>query len=408
MTNPFYDPYVILTKVYSEGAHLKIALAETPIEELNRARTVKTAYGVLENDGYLTQCIAAFTQKSPKTAVRIVLKIALYWLIFLKKPRYMVTDTAVTLLKKLGKGGAAGFANAFLRQFDENRVVLPAGEEGLAIQSNFPRFAVREIMSRYGERAESILLAKTHGVSVRFERGEEKYLSRPHEEPPFPHLYLFQNFVRDEGFDRGDYTFQSIGSVAICDAVEPCEYFLDACAAPGGKSVLIAKKCDRVTSSELHSHRVGLIESYFARMGVKNAVAMQADSSVFRPEFEEKFEGVLCDVPCSGLGTVSENPDLPLGKKQQDIAQLTEIQLAILSNCSCYVARGGTLYYSTCSILNAENDGVVGTFLKGNGGFTAEPVSSPLAHEKTAYGIQFLPDTAFGAGFYLAKLRRKA
>ncbi|MBD5636860.1 MAG: hypothetical protein HDP28_03425, partial [Clostridia bacterium] len=66
MTNPFYDPYRVLLKIYGEGAHLKIALAETDIEELNRARTVKTVYGVLERDAYLSLCIRTFAQKSPK------------------------------------------------------------------------------------------------------------------------------------------------------------------------------------------------------------------------------------------------------------------------------------------------------------------------------------------------------
>ena len=408
MTNPFYDPYVILSKVYSEGAHLKIALAETPIEELNRARTVKTVYGVLENDGYFGLCISSFAERTPKAAVRIVLKIALYWLIFLKKPRYMVTDTAVSLLKKMGKGGASGFVNAFLRAFDESKVRLPEGEAGLEIRSNFPRYAVKELLSRYGARAESILLAKSRGVTVRFERNEAEYLSRPHEETPFPHLFIFKNFARDEGFDRGDYTFQSVGSVAICDAVEPCGNFLDACAAPGGKSVLLAKKCTYVTSCELHDHRVGLIESYFRRMGVENAKAVQADSSVFDPAFAEKFDGILCDVPCSGLGTVSENPDLPLSKKSADIAQLTGVQLSILSNCARYLKVGGALYYSTCSILEEENDGVVGSFLNERSDFATEEIHSPLPHEKTAHGLQFLPDTAYGAGFYVSKLRRKA
>ena len=128
MTNPFYDPYRVLSKIYGEGAHLKIALAETDIEELNRARTVKTVYGVLEHDVYLSFCIRACTQKSPKQSVRTILKIALYWLVMLQKPIYMVTDTAVELLKKLGKSGMAGFVNAFLRNFDQNKIVLPEGD----------------------------------------------------------------------------------------------------------------------------------------------------------------------------------------------------------------------------------------------------------------------------------------
>ena len=408
MTNPFYDPYRVLCKVYGEGARLKLALSGTDLEEINRARTVRTVYGVLEHDRYLSRCIMAFAEKTPKQSVRILLKIALYNLIYLEKPRYYVADTAVELIKKLGKGGMAGFVNAFLRKFDEGKVTLPEGAEGLGVRSNYPLFAVRRILKEYGARAEDILFAKSHGVTVRFVRGEENYLSRPHEETPFPHVFIFPHFVRDEGFDRGDYTFQSVGSVAICSVVEPCEELLDACAAPGGKSVLLSGKCARVTASELHEHRTALIQSYCARMGTTNVRAETGDSSVFRPEWEDRFDGVLCDVPCSGLGTLAENPDLALHKEESDLKSLNAAQSAIFENCSRYVKAGGHLYYSTCSLLQEENDKIVGAFLKAHPAFEVCAADCPLPHERTKYGLQFLPDTAFGAGFYVAKLRRKA
>lgn len=407
MTNPFYDPYKVLTKVYAEGAHLKIALTGSEIEELNRARTVKTVYGVLENDGYLSLCIKTFAPKSPKQAVRTLLKISLYWLVFLKKPRYMVTDTAVDLCKKLGKGGMAGFVNAFLRKFDESKVIFPQGDEGLCVRYNYPLFAVKKLKAQYGARAEKIMGAKSHGVTVRFVRGEESYLTRPHEKTPFAHVDIFENFPPDAGFYAGDYTFQSVGSVAICSVVEPCDTFLDSCAAPGGKSVLLSGKCKTITASELHAHRVSLIEAYCSRMGTENVKALQADSSVFNPAWENAFEGVLCDVPCSGLGTVAENPDLPLLKSEESLASLQQTQRAILSNCSRYVKKGGYLYYSTCSILEEENDAVVGAFLKENPAFEIVKAECPLPHENTKYGLQFLPDTAFGAGFYVSKMRKK-
>ncbi|MBD5636759.1 MAG: hypothetical protein HDP28_02915, partial [Clostridia bacterium] len=334
----------------------------------------------------------------------VILKIALYWLVELKKPKYMVTDTAVELLKKLGKGGMAGFVNAFLRAFDESKVVLPKGDEGLAVKSNYPLFAVKKIKAEYGARAESILFAKSAGVTVRFERNEEKYLNLPHKETPFEKVFCFDNFTRDEGFFQGDYTFQSVGSVAIASAVEPCKEFLDACAAPGGKSVLIARKCESVTACELHEHRVGLIKAYAERMKVKNVTPMQADSSVFRPEWESAFDGVLCDVPCSGLGTLCENPDIAL--KEQNFASLNGAQSAILANCSRYVKKDGYLYYSTCSLLEEENDNIVEKFLRAHSEFEIEEFQSPLDHIKKKYGLQFLPDTAFGAGFYVCKLRK--
>lgn len=407
MTNPLADPYLVLTKIYTDGTLLKQALAETPVEELHRARTVKIVYGVLEKDIYLTHCIRAFAPKAPKPAVRIVLKIALYMMLFMGKARYMVTDNAVALLKRAGKGGMGGFVNAFLRRFDQNAVPMPQGDEGLSVRYSYPLFAVRLLKKQYGERAESIMAAESRGVSVRFEKGEENYLSREHLDTPFPHTYIFKNFTRDEGFFAGDYTFQSVGSIAICHGVEPCGELLDACAAPGGKSVLLAAKCARVRAFELHAHRVELIRQYAARMYRENITAECRDASVFDETLQDAFDGVLCDVPCSGMGTVCENPDVKLHRKEEDLLSLHKIQRAVLETCSRYVKKGGALYYSTCSVFACENDGVVGEFLSGHPEYTVERTKNPLPHEETAYGLQFLPDAAFGAGFYFCKLRRK-
>lgn len=409
LSNPVYDPFQILTKIYSDGAHVKQAIADTYIEEQYRSRTVKIVYGVLERDGYLDFCIKTYAQKAPKLVVRTILKISLYMLLYMDKKRYMVTDCAVSLCKKLGKSGVSGFVNAFLRRFDEKFVQeeiakLPNENERQSIALSYPLYALEMLKKEYGARAERIASATTNGVTVRFEKGEEEYLLKPHIDTPFPHTYIFENFVRDEGFDEGKYTFQSVGSVAICNVVAPCENFLDACAAPGGKSVLISKKCKTVTSFELHAHRVELITAYKNRMGVNNIKELQKDSSAFDSEYEEKFDGVLCDVPCSGYGTVSENPDIKLFRKKEDFAALKKSQTEILQTCSRYVKKGGALYYSTCSLFERENDAIVGEFLKNNPQFKVEEISSPLPHDQKKYGLQFLPDEAFGAGFYVSKL----
>jgi 16S rRNA (cytosine967-C5)-methyltransferase len=408
LSNPVYDPFQILTKIYSDGAHVKQAIADTYIEELNRARTVKIVYGVLENDLYFDYCIRHYAPKAPKLVVRTILKISLYMLLFMGKKKYMVTDCAVSLCKKLGKGGVSGFVNAFLRRFDREQVdeALQKESDGEAIALSYPAYAYAWLKKEYGERAKAIAGAKSGGVSVRFKGSAEKYLQKPHTCTPFTGNYLFENFVRDEGFERGEYTFQSVGSIAICDCVSACENLLDACAAPGGKSVLLAEKCGKVTSFELHEHRVALIESYKTRMGVENVTAIQKDSSVFDPAYAERFDGVLCDVPCSGFGTVSENPDIKLFRKESDFSALKKSQTEILDACCRYVKKGGALYYSTCSLFERENDQIVETFLKSHGEFVVERLENPLAHEKKKYGLQFLPDGAYGAGFYVCKLLR--
>ena len=408
LSNPVYDPYQILTRVYSDGAHVKQAITDTYIEEQYRSRTVKIVYGVLENDGYFDFCIRHYAPKAPKLAVRILLKISLYMLLFMDKKRYMVTDCAVSLCKKLGKSGVSGFVNAFLRRFDREEVdkAIPKGLEGEAVQLSYPLYAYRMLKKEYGDRAKDIAAAKSAGVSVRFVKDGEKYLEKPHIKTPFDNNYIFENFVRDEGFDKGNYTFQSVGSIAICACVTPCENLLDACAAPGGKSVLLAQKCKKVTSFELHAHRAELIRQYKTRMGVENVTEYVKNSAEFDPQFEEKFDTVLCDAPCSGFGTISENPDIKLFRKIEDFAGLKKAQTDILSNVARYVKKGGALYYSTCSLFACENDDVVQAFLGAHPEYAVEKLDSPLSHDKKTYGLQFLPDTAYGAGFYVCKLVR--
>ena len=407
MTNPLYDPYAVLQKVYGGGAFLKQALSDTPVEELNRARTVKICYGVLENDLYLDFCIRSFAPKNPKLPVRILLKISLYLLLFLQKPRYMVTDNAVSLAKKLGKGGAAGFLNAFLRAFDASKLVLPADRaERLSVQYSVPLFAVKRILAQYGEEAESVLAHAPARTFVRFASAQaaEKYAEGA-EKTPFDNLFSYARFRRDEGFDRGEYTFQSVGSVAICSVVEPCENLLDACAAPGGKSVLLSQKCGHVTAFELHEHRAQLIRAYAARMGASIAVVCR-DSSVHDAEYDGAFDAVLADAPCSGYGVIGENPDIKFFRKEESLAELTKTQRAILDACAPYVRAGGALYYSTCSLFAEEIDGTADAFLEGHPQFAVQELSCPLAHRRTKYGLQFLPHISMGAGFYVCKFQK--
>ena len=417
ITNPLYDPYCILMKVYGEKAYLKQAIADTYIEELYRARTVKAAYGVLENDEYFSFCIAHYAAKSPKQPMRVLLKVALYFLLFLQKKRYAVTDFAVELCKKLGKGGAAGFVNAFLRRFSEEEIAaaMPGGRKGLLIQTGYPEFAYKKLEKEYGSRAAKIAAAKSGGVSVRFlppYKTEGAYLDRAKENgvrftaTPFVHGYVFDTFVRNEGYDRGEYTFQSVGSQAICDCIAPCKTLLDACAAPGGKSVLLSEKCEKVTSFELHAHRAALIEAYARRARRENIEIYEKDSRIYDSAYEKSFDAVLCDVPCSGFGTVCENPDIKILKTAEVFASVAEDQRKILAACANYVKESGMLYYSTCSLFECENDGVVGEFLDSHPDFRAEKIDSALPHEKKKFGLQFLPDTAFGAGFYVSAMRR--
>ncbi len=412
MINLFYDCYRVLSEVYSDGAYLKQSLKDVPIEELNRAKTVKICYGVLDNDIYLDYALSFCFDKPPKQKIRILLKIGAYAITFLKKKPFAVIDNLVELTKKLGKSANAGFVNAVLRKYAQQNLIMPTDKiKFLSVKYSVPEFAVEKILKEYGDEAEKLLAFDKEYTYLRFTNNEsgERYLDErgmKFEKTPFDGLFSVPNAKMDEGFFDGGYTFQSIGSVAICSTLSGGKKLLDACAAPGGKSVLLADKYECVTACELHEHRAELIKAYAERTGKKNIEVFVKDSTVFDPDFKDRFDAVLCDAPCSGYGTIKQNPDIKLKKNDENLKELTAIQLKILLNVSSYVKCGGELVYSTCSVFKEENDDIIEKFLAKKKNFEVEKIDCPLDGIKKIYGLQFLPELSLGAGFYVCKLKR--
>ena len=409
MSNFLYDSYIILTKIYGQKAYIKQAINSQTLNLQHKALTVKTVYGVIENDTYLDYIIKNAVDKPPKQAIKIILKQSIYLIKFVNKPPYAVTNEAVDLAKKLGKGGVSGFINAVIRKITQTQVVLPSEKvDYLSIRYSYPKFAVEMLIEKHGaEKTEKIISFNTDLKCIRLNGRKSGGVSPENLiKTPFQNVFFVKKFSMDEDFGDGSYTVQSIGSIAVCDVVEPCLQLLDACAAPGGKSVYLSEKCQNVTAFELHPHRLDLIKSYAQRMGADNIECMIQDSSKFNKNYFESFDGVLCDVPCSGLGVAHENPDIKLNREKKDIAALNEIQLNILKTCAKYLKNGGFLYYSTCSVLDYENDGIIEKFLKTNGDFEVYAPESPLDYERTKYGLQFLPHISLGAGFYVCKLKK--
>lgn len=415
MLNALYDAYRVLFKVYSEGAFLKIALSDTPVEELNRAHTVKLCYGVLDKDTEFEYALKVLCDKRPKQSVRIILKEAFYCIKYLQTAPYAVVDNAVELVKKLGKGGNAGFVNAVLRKYANTQIPLPKEKiAALSVKYSYPEFLVKSLLKDYGEQtAEKIMGADEEVTAVRFNNGVngKAYLESNrwnYKETPFENCFIVKGFKRNEDFDKGVYTFQSIGSVAICSIAGRGEKLLDACAAPGGKSVNLADEFASVTAFELHAHRAELIEDYARRMGKRNITVVCRDSTVFDEKYSRAFDAVLCDCPCSGSGVLKDNPDIKLNRKESDIPSLNIVQSAILNACCKYVKAGGILCYSTCSVLKSENEKICEKFLLENPEFVAEKIDCELPHENSDFGITFLPNLSLGAGFFVCKFRRKS
>ncbi len=412
MINYFYDCYCILNKVYGDKSFIKQAINGTFIEEKNRALIVKTCYGVLDKDIELSYYISKLVDKSPKLAIRTILKISMYAIKYLGKKEYAVTKNAVELTKKLGKSGASGFVNAFLRRFIKESIKLPEDKLSfLSVKYSYPEFAVKELVDSYGpERTEKIISATNESTCLSFyDVNGAEYLRNKgvtFKTTPFENVYICRNFVRNADYDDGVYTYQALGSVAICDIVEPCNKILDCCAAPGGKSVRLSYKCDSVTAWDIHEHRVELIKEYSQRMKRDNIFAEIYDAKIYNDLYEQRFDAVLCDAPCSGLGVVNDNPDIKLNRKNEDVDGLVIEQLSILKTVSNYVKAGGFLYYSTCSVLDRENIGVIKSFMSDIDNFELCKIDSKLKHEDILGANAFLPDISGGLGFFVAKLKR--
>ncbi len=170
-------------------------------------------------------------------------------------------------------------------------------------------------------------------------------------------------------FHNGRFTVQDAAAhLAVCAAdFARGQKVLDVCAAPGGKSFAAAFAMENegsILSCDLHENKLKRIREGAQRLGITCIETAAVDGRAFREEWAGKFDVVICDVPCSGLGIIRKKPDIRY-KDAQEFSALPELQRAILENSARYVKRGGLLVYSTCTILPEENEQVTDGFFEG-------------------------------------------
>ena len=216
-----------------------------------------------------------------------------------------------------------------------------------------------------------------------------------------------------ESFRNGEFYVQDpAAKLSVYCAQLPKEdiSLLDCCAAPGGKSFAAAIAMDghgSITSCDIHQHKVGLIGNGAKRLGLENVTARCQDASKNNPEWNEKMDVVIADVPCSGYGIIRKKPDIRY-KDPVSMEDLPQLQLAILKNQARYVKKGGVLLYSTCTLLRRENEDVVAAFLSENDEFYLEPLTLPAPFLRNESGmLTLVPGEYDTDGFFISRLRRK-
>jgi 16S rRNA (cytosine967-C5)-methyltransferase len=192
----------------------------------------------------------------------------------------------------------------------------------------------------------------------------------------------------------------------IADA-KPCNTILDACACPGGKTFSMSINMENkgeIVACDLHANKLSLIEKGAKKLGIDIISVKEQNGKIYNQDFKEKFDIVLCDVPCSGLGIIFKKPDIKY-KPIENINNLPSVQYEILSNCSQYVKLNGTLVYSTCTLNKAENQENVQKFLDENKNFV--PLDFEIENIKSQNGTYtFMPHINETDGFFVAKMKR--
>lgn len=427
MKEAFLTAYRCLDSVFRKrafsGTELNDALKNCA--EKDRPLVTKLFYGTLDLSIKYDYVLSLYAKKI-KPSVATALKMGLCAFETLNIPQAAAVNETVALTKNLGKGGASGFVNAVMRRavddLSEGRINFGSdGLEAAALKNGFPLWAARLLEKDFGSETAKKFVSHRDEES----RGHVRY------NPFRTSIRAFEDLLESKGicFKRGPfqggyyvkgrlrgvpddlYTFQSVGSMAVAFACAStnAEKFLDLCAAPGGKSVLFAqlRPQSEVVSCDVLPHRVELIKKYADRMGTENVSALQNDAALFNPRFENAFNCVLCDVPCSGFGVLSSKPDIKLFKKESDLEELSALQGGILRTAARYVKAGGSLIYSTCTVFKKENDDAVGRFLLENKNFVAEEIRLPFdfSTEKEKF-VRFLPFRDGIDGFFIARLKR--
>ncbi len=422
---------------WSDGA-LKKQLAAAELSGRDAALATQLCFGVLQNQMLLDFYLSKFSNiplKRMEGKVVQTLRLGAYQMLFLTRiPHSAAVNSAVTLVKTHCKNPrAAGMVNGILRSMErslQNMPVIPQGDPVAYLSTLYshPEWLVKEFILSLGEEETAQLLAADNSqpptaVMVNTTRTTAEELKTMLEDDHVeaePHPWLENclllhrtgDLERLEAFQQGLFYVQDPASrlAVLAAGAKPGMKVLDCCAAPGGKSFAAAIAMENqgeIVSCDLHPHKKKLIQAGADRLGLTIISPKTADGKVFRPEWENAFDLVLVDAPCSGLGVIRKKPDIRY-KDPAPLADLPAVQLDILRNAARYVKPGGTLMYSTCTLLYRENGEVVETFLAENNSYKAEafPLPGPVGLVQGG-SVTLWPHRHGTDGFFISKMRRE-
>lgn len=418
-------------------AALKAQLQRDGVSGADAALCSRIVYGVMQNQLLLDHYLGAFcTQRLDhlQPPLAEILRVGAYQILYLDKvPDHAAVSESVNLAKRFKRAQAAGLVNAVLRKLSQNKNNLPEIPDRddiryLSIRYSHPRWLVKKLLPILGrEELEQFLIANNSVAPLTIQvnplKTTEEALAAELEAagvavkkhswvPGCLELTGTGDLTELEPFKRGEFMVQDPAAslVALFAGVQPGQRVLDVCAAPGGKSFGAAFAMGNrgtILSCDLHENKLVRIRESAERLGITCIETAAADGSRFRPEWENAFDTVLVDAPCSGLGIIRKKPDVRY-KKADDLFAMPVIQSSILENAARYVAPGGTLIYSTCTVLPEENEQLSDAFLAEHPEFVRQAVLLPQPVGETDGQLTLWPQRHNTDGFYICRMKRRA
>jgi 16S rRNA (cytosine967-C5)-methyltransferase len=364
--------------------------------------------------------------------VRALLSVALYELEDERTPEYAVVDAAVQTAKATDAVRASGLINAVLRRYLRERKTLDADiARNPATRHASPVWLADRLRADWPVRWTQLLAAgdaqAPMWLRVNSQRtSTDEYLEKLREagigaraESRVPHAVALDS-PRDvhelPGFAEGLVSVQDLGAqcVAFPLGLAAGQRVLDASAAPGGKTALIAEReanLARLVAVDIDPQRLTRIRENLAR-GELAADVLQGDAGSPEAWWDGvPFDRILLDAPCSALGVIRRHPDIRLRKSPSDIDKLPQLQARLLKSAWTMLVPGGRLVYATCTVTRSENRDLVGAFLSATPDAASLPADAwegwPNFGEADEFGRQILPGEAGADGFYYAALTKQ-
>ena len=371
---------------------------------------------------YIVQKYSKIKIKKMSEWVKNILMLGSYQIIFLDKvPKSAAVNESVNLCKKYNYK-SANFVNAILRKIEksdyQNIDDIKEINKRISLKTSMPEWFVDKLINEYGakealEICNDLNLRPNNTVRINrlkgnLEIGNQAILD------DFRTITGTKNIVKMPEYINGNISIQdeSAGLSSFILNPKEGETVLDACSAPGGKTTYLAEIMNNtgsIVAWDIYEERLKQVDENAKRLGINIIKTEVKDASIYDKAYDKKFNKILLDVPCLGLGVIRRKPDIKWNRNEENIDEITKIQYQILKSCSKYLKDDGILVYSTCSILKEENINIIEKFLEEEE-FEIVDISDKVkkdfkyVNEKNT--IELFPNEKHD-GFYIACLKRK-